>query len=26
VTDISEGRKGGVVTFTGQCSPIPPRF
>ena len=22
VTDISEGRKGGVVTFTGQCSPI----
>jgi hypothetical protein len=22
VTDISEGRKGGVVTFTGQCSPV----
>jgi hypothetical protein len=26
VTDISEGRRGGAVTFTGQCSPVQPRF
>ena len=26
VTDISEGRKGGIVTFTGQCSPVQPKF
>lgn len=26
VTDISEGRRGGVVTFTGQCSPTQPRL
>lgn len=26
VTDISEGQKGGTVTFTGQCSPVQPRF
>lgn len=26
VTDISEGRKGGMVTFTGRCSPAQSKF